>query len=718
MAYEDIISDLAPVERWKCDNTSGSLSAVTESGNDFAIVGTGHTFSQASATPDGLGTSVISAVSGTNKGWTDAAAHASTSPTTIRAISIWAKPTVDIPVGGGYIVTRWSTGVDEYVLALVYVSATTAKLKVFWNDGTNGAKSSVTDAACITKNTWAHIVASYSGGAGADIFVNGVRQTVTDGTDAPSTGGLSRMSVCQDPFANNHLYSFAIDDLMVFNYPLNTPDAAALYNGAYQTYSAVAYANVLDPVVARLRANADPVPFLLIDDSNGNWINDPSNPGTNYGRIGGIYRGLRNLGYPWHGTVPLMPGGDHASGAASEVAQQHANIPWDVTLVDAYGAATGAPAGADAFWNIDGEGTTEHGTAAYNYMMPYRYRYDLADGSRGPAGLPDSAIWLTNGRIWPGAVTIRSTAPIAGHNLRGTYWYVEGPYTGDTPGQINPTARQTSDVKVGSVVDLTAGSYAATSVTLDVDASEYNNAASITFNWGANGAGTVAGSLVTLACRVESRDVPGGFEVGPLFYVGGGTIANAANALANIQDESLEWWFGALFSNQTTPMAVIEIDAAVNGENNGISHQAVIDYTNAIITRIRAVAVTAGADSDNILFILKNSHPVKKTGNRLEESYIEQVYHDYLEVAATAGGCVVVGMHLIHDYDHYIANSWNYSGDTDNHHLSNPTGYDGEAVAVMAALGVQAFGQRETAGDPNRAIVPGLAGDGWSDFGF
>lgn len=698
MSYTEVADALNPIAAWLCEDSSGDLTDDVGS-LDIPLYISGQVYGEASLVPSLAGSSTSVQVGSGGNGWYYSGAMAGIEADDVFGMNLWINHVADFPVVPACIwwKSEATSTANYYVIQAVRVTASTAKLAVYWGlQSGSVVMSCLSDAACLTKGAAHHIAISRSNSLGILIWVDGQRVASTMGTAAPDVNGtpttvstsLTRVTVGMGYTAQNKAPFLRVHQIRVFPKPLTTPEVQAMHNAGVGT-SAPTYSSVVDPenitpAVTRLRANADPVAYLVCGNSNANWINDPSNDNSNYGRIGGVYHGFRNLGYPWRGTTPLMPGFTPDS-VASEVAHQSNSLPWDVTVINSYGANTGAPAGADIFWDKDQEGTT-----GSNYIAPFRYRYDLADGSSGA-----STAWLSNGRVWPGAVTIRSTAPIAGDNLQATYWYVEGPYTGDAPGQINPTARQTSDVKVGSEVDLTAGSYAVASATLNLDSDEYNGSANVIFNWGANGSSTVRGSLVTLALQVESRDVPGGFYVGPLCHGGGKDPKWAADALANLADEAFAWYWPALCNSMSTPMCVVEWTWAINSES-AMSHQDFITHTVNALTRLRNTWTAAGYDSDNLIFILANDQPVGGAGvgtsTAVEEAYVIEAYFDMLEAAESLGNCVVVGRHLVNDYDAYIANGWDYA--EDNHHLTVPDGYNGEAVAVFAAMGVPQFPAR------------------------
>ena len=680
MSYLDVIA-----EQWDCDDGGTTLLAtVATPANDLDPNPVGHTYGLASLLTSGAGTSAKRGSGGAAGFFVSAGATSITDPANVFAVSGLFSQEADWPVTEGYFFYRNKAALVNYAVSAVRSTASTAFLKAYWDDGGSGGPiSAVSTTAVLTSSTTLDIVVSYTG-TEIMLWLGGVKVAVTNGTDALASTALDRMVVGMSGISGNQLSELRVDQIKLYSAPLTTLDAESIAAEAVLSDVAVTNPGVMTPFVNRLRANLDPTPVLVCGNSNANWINDPSNPGTNHGRLGGWYKALIALGYRWHGTTVLMPG--HTPGAqASEVSQQHASLPWNVTRISSYGTDTGAPTAADAFWDINGSSSTETGTAALNYMMPFRYVYDNAAGTLGA-----STAWKTNGRVWPGAITIRSTAPISGHNLRATYYYAEGPY-GVAPGEFNPTARQTADVKVGSVIDINAVAYDAVSTTLDLDATEYNSAADVFFNWGANGAGTVKGDIVTYGQRVESRDHAGGFEVGPLIYGGGMFVQQAKNALANISDAALVWYFTALFSNQTTPFALIDWTWGINCETN-TTHAQMVSSTVAAITRIRAVAVAAGADAVNIPAILSNDQPVRQSTNGVEEAYVREVHRDMLEAATTLGNCVVLARHAINDHAAYIANNWHYAADTLNHHLTVPDGYDGEMLSILQAMGVAAGG--------------------------
>lgn len=667
MSFESILTSFAPTVVFNTADTASPLVASSDAGDNLVSTGTGHLYEQDSII-SGVTTKCIK--SGASGGiWHDAAAQAVTAPNNVKTFLTFIKPTVAF-AAEAYIVNRCTAAATaNYGVTLVRVDDDNAKVKAYWKTTTGSQMSAITNNAVINRNS-SHMIAVVSLATGIEIYVDAVRQSVTVGTDAPYNFGFERLAICGQCNSFNPLNSCFIQYPMFFNYALNTPYIAALKNGAIQQYSAIVDPDgIVEEMSLRLRTDEDPISVQVLGNSNAGWANQPSG-NANYGRVFGWVGGLTGLGHKWRGTGVLMPGVTPVT--YSDHRGTLANAPYDMSIITAHGAGTGAPAGADAFWNPDGEGTTNS-----KYIGPWAYRYIASGGS----------IDSTLGRLWANYITLRAaTCPIMGHNLLARYWYVEGPYS--SPGQFRPAAYQSGDIKLGSVVDVTAVSYARAMATLELDSGEYAAGSNLLFTWGANANGSVLGDICSLGIQIVSRDIGGGFTVSPLYAVGGADVTYARDALANLQDESLISYWQMVCEDMTDPWILIDFTWGIN-EITRISHQTLITAAITTITRLRATFTAAGFDASKMHIMLANDQPMDPS-NVAEDLYVQEVYHDMIEVMNSVGDAFVVGRHLVNDYATYIANDWDYNT-VGNHHLSLPTGYDGEQLGVLQAIGLPSF---------------------------
>lgn len=240
MSYLSVRTKLAPVVTWRCDDASAGLVSSTGT-DDLVQKSTGHLYEQTALVPGLVGTST-SVMNGTtsNSGFFNGTAGANTQASTIRSFELWFHPAFTFGESGAeqdhFLIQRHSasTATGYYAACLAYVSGTTAKIGAYWNDGTNGAKSSLTNSVVITKGSTYHLVCTYeTGAAGITIYVNGQPVAKTDGTTATAGSVLNRMAVGYNTGEVRASTSTYFDEVSVYNYTLTPANVLALYNGRF-----------------------------------------------------------------------------------------------------------------------------------------------------------------------------------------------------------------------------------------------------------------------------------------------------------------------------------------------------------------------------------------------------------------------------------------------------------------------------------------------------
>jgi len=465
-------------------------------------------------------------------------------------------------------------------------------------------------------------------------------------------------------------------------------------------------AKALLPAIRRLEENKDPVTFFVFANSNGTYPNQLSGS-LNYGRVGGLAQALFSAGYRMKAVGPIMPGAGPAAPsvpggrAFSTVANNNPALPWDVTVLPAYGGESGAPAGADIFWNFDANGLTPgFGVPEYSTLLPFRYRYQSA------AGTPGTNISGTIGRVWPGAITLRTgVCPLLGDDLLGRYWYVRGPWP-DSAGHFTPTFRQTTDRVIGSLVSCAEANpgvsgWEVASTTLAIGKGAYSSGANLDVNWGTtSGTNTVRGSLVTLALQVETTDNPGGFQIVPMYTNAGAVCLNASQAVLNMTDEGWSWFIEAAVANQTDPMIVIDWPWGIN-DYATLTHAQVTSSTVSAMNRLKAIWAAKGFKPENLIIMCGNDQPINPA-ETVASAFVLGVFDDMRAAQVQLGdSALVYDRNSILPYSGYIANGW--QADASNHHLAYPTGYNGDMTLLWSTLVEEAkrgrvFGRRRSVG--------------------
>lgn len=243
MSYLSVRTKLAPVVTWRCDDASAGLVSSTGADNLGTLLGSGHTFSQTGLVPGLVGVSP-SVRNGTTSGsgFYSNSAGANTRGSSIRSVELWFNPDFTFSEAGTsqdhFLFSRWRAAAaaanGRYSVCLEYVTTTTAKIGAYWNDGTNGDKSSVTDAAVITASNVYHLVCTYETGAsGITIYINGAAVAATNGTDAGVGTEQERLTIGCSTSGTRAASSTYFDEVSVYNYTLTPANVLALYNGRF-----------------------------------------------------------------------------------------------------------------------------------------------------------------------------------------------------------------------------------------------------------------------------------------------------------------------------------------------------------------------------------------------------------------------------------------------------------------------------------------------------
>lgn len=246
---------------WSFDDAAAPITSSTGADNFTAYGTLDHAYSQTAGVPElvGVTTSCQNSSAG---GFYNGSASANTKPSVIKSIAGWFKPTIDFGAGiEEYIVSRGAAAVadGEFALTTERVTASTAKLYGFWDDGTGIGPavkpiSSKSNSAVITKGTW-HFVAMTRDGDAVKLYVDGQPLAVTAGTDSAGVADLNRMAFGMTTAATRNLNSAFFDEWFCCDYLLTDADVLALYNGYYP-----ATGGVLKPVVqAVTRSPVQPV---------------------------------------------------------------------------------------------------------------------------------------------------------------------------------------------------------------------------------------------------------------------------------------------------------------------------------------------------------------------------------------------------------------------------------------------------------------------------
>lgn len=193
---------ITPRVTFRCANAATGLVSSTGA-DDTATLGSGHAYEQTSIHPLLYGTS-LAVKNGTTSGsgFYDSAATTNTQADVIHSIEMWFKLTAQFSSSGAgqdhFLISRHSasTATGNYALTVEYVSTTTAKIGAYWNDGTNGNKSSITTGTLLALNTTYHLIATYATGAsGILLYLNGLNYATTDGTTAMVGSALNRFTI-------------------------------------------------------------------------------------------------------------------------------------------------------------------------------------------------------------------------------------------------------------------------------------------------------------------------------------------------------------------------------------------------------------------------------------------------------------------------------------------------------------------------------------------
>lgn len=254
MSYLDVRTALAPVVTWRCDDASAGLVSSTGADNLGTLLGSGHLFSRTGLVPElvGVSTSVLNGTT-SGSGFYSSSAGANTRGSSIRSVELWFNPGLTFSESGSsqdhFLFSRWRAAAaaanGRYSVCLEYVSGNTAKIGAYWNDGTNGDKSSVTDSAVINKDSTYHVVCTYETGAsGITIYVNGAAVAATNGTDAGVGTEQERLTIGCSTSGTRAASGTYFDEVSVYDYALTAADVLALYNGYYPATGGVLNAAV------------------------------------------------------------------------------------------------------------------------------------------------------------------------------------------------------------------------------------------------------------------------------------------------------------------------------------------------------------------------------------------------------------------------------------------------------------------------------------------
>ena len=237
MSFLSVRSDLAPVVTWRGDDASAGMVASTGGGDSLGILGTGHAYSQTGLVPDlvEISTAVKCGTLATSGFYNGSTTTTNTKASTIRSLEVWFHVDDLLVSPNMYLIGRNSPAspfTGYYAISIEYTSTTAGKIQAYWDDGTNGNKSSITTVDVVSNQTTHHIVCTYvTGAAGITIYVDGEAVAKTDGTTAPSGTALNRMSIGIATSGSRGAALTRLDEVSVYDTTLSAAEALSLYNG-------------------------------------------------------------------------------------------------------------------------------------------------------------------------------------------------------------------------------------------------------------------------------------------------------------------------------------------------------------------------------------------------------------------------------------------------------------------------------------------------------
>lgn len=408
--------------------------------------------------------------------------------------------------------------------------------------------------------------------------------------------------------------------------------------------------------------------FAGMWDSNGQWPDQQSGT-SNHGRRYGHLVGQFAIGLQWKGFAPLAASrsatnGRYASGFTNAV------VPYDITANSTYGrdayddtASGTVPANLVKFMNHEANGAA---STFHDRLHPLDFRFfDNGD-----------AIESTLGRVAGPTFTLKAGSAISSDNLRARLYYADGTddsADGSNRGQFRLAWRDGTTELTAATTNANTGAIATAYADLAITSAQLNRAANLTFVPGTSSTGSIKGPLMILGAGVWSED-RGHVMHSVLHSVAGATTANGKAAVTNASDEMLAWWMQEITRPMGGAAAVLLIDVCYGVNDEAASYASIKTDTTAIVNRLRGVwTSTLGRDAANLPILLSVPQPVTIAGNTTEADFIAGLGAQYREIAAGLDATVYDATQTATALE-YVANGWNHTGDTLNHHLST-TGY-------------------------------------------